>query len=86
MTELYRFQKRGVAALQWFVGDRGAALLADDPGLGKTVQILEYVHRHLRRKTVVVVCPATVKTNWKREAATKYRLRAVVLSDRKSVV
>jgi len=49
------------------------AVLADDMGLGKTIQALAWL-MHLREKTPgagpsLVVCPASVVDNWRREAA-----------------
>jgi SWI/SNF-related matrix-associated actin-dependent regulator 1 of chromatin subfamily A len=41
-------------------------LLADEPGLGKTVQVAEVVNR-TRPAGVRVVCPASLRLNWARE-------------------
>lgn len=59
---LYPFQKTGVEFLS--LATKGA-LLADDQGIGKTVQALVALPSGER---VVVVCPATVKYNWRKEA------------------
>lgn len=42
------------------------ALLADQPGLGKTLQAIAAVER-LNLKLVLVVCPASVRSNWLKE-------------------
>lgn len=42
------------------------ALLGDEPGLGKTLQAIDAVER-LSLKTVLVVCPASVRLNWLQE-------------------
>lgn len=42
------------------------ALLADQPGLGKTLQAIAAVEK-LRLKLVLVVCPASVRSNWLKE-------------------
>lgn len=59
---LYPYQKVGVH----FV-DRagGRCLIADAPGLGKTVQAIAYSQLH-KLKTIIV-CPLSVVVNWQRE-------------------
>ena len=78
-TELYPYQKEGVRVLR----DRdGTALLADEVGLGKTLQSLYYCWRYLPRDEggpIVVVVPAHLKTVWKRQAQQHLELRAEVL-------
>jgi len=63
--ELYPFQRKGVAFLET---KRGRALIADEMGLGKTVQALAWWQLHRDKIPVVVVVPASLKLNWKREA------------------
>ena len=60
--DLYPYQKLGVK----FV-DRagGRALIADAPGLGKTVQAIGFAQLH-NLKTLIV-CPLSVVPNWKKE-------------------
>lgn len=65
--QLYPYQQAGVD----FLAGRKAALLADDPGLGKTVQAIRACDAAMVLK-VLVICPAGVLENWKREIA-KYR-------------
>lgn len=66
MTELFPYQVEGAA----FLAKVGRGLLADEPGLGKTAQAIVACDRigfadgPLR---VVVICPASVVENWKRE-------------------
>lgn len=70
------FQRAGIKyAIDRFHGNgmskRNAVLIADDMGLGKTVQalgILNQDHR-LRDLRVLIVCPASLKLNWRDEAA-----------------
>jgi len=73
---LYPFQREGV---RW-LAPREAALLADEQGLGKTVQLLIAAPEGA---AVLAVVPAIVKGNWIREAR-RWRpdLRPVMLSGR----
>lgn len=65
--DLYPFQRAGVK----FLSTARRALLADEPGSGKSVQSIRGIMELTRRGEAVfpllVVCPNTIKTNWKRE-------------------
>lgn len=59
------FQLRGVE----FIDEVDCrALIADDPGLGKTVQALTWCQLHCKERPVLVVCPSAVKISWQRMA------------------
>jgi len=58
------YQKEGVAFIE---SRKGRGLIADVPGLGKTLQALLWTHLHPELRPVYVVCPASVKLNWLRE-------------------
>jgi len=65
-ARLYPYQVDGVA----FLAGRGRALLADDMGLGKTLQAIAaayWLHRNENVERVLVVCPASLKFQWRRE-------------------
>jgi len=63
---LYRFQKKGVEFIQ---SRKGRALVADDMGLGKTVQALAWLALNPTTAfPAIVVCPASIKLAWEREA------------------
>ena len=65
--DLFPHQRAGVQ----FLATARRALLADEPGLGKTAQAIRALAEIQSRGTPVfpalVVCPNTVKKNWKRE-------------------
>ena len=54
-----------------------AALVADDVGLGKTIEaglvVQELLLRH-RARTVLIVCPASLCVKWRDEMAEKFGL------------
>ena len=65
-TELLPYQLDGVA----FAAGAGRAVLADDMGLGKTIQgigVAELLSRHASITKVLVVCPASLKSQWRLE-------------------
>jgi len=63
--ELMRFQTKGV----FFIDKNdGNALLADEQGLGKTIQSLAWLQMHPEKRPVIIVVPASVKLNWLKEA------------------
>jgi len=65
-TELLPYQLDGVA----FAVGAGRAILADDMGLGKTIQGIgaaELLAREASSSKVLIVCPASVKSQWRGE-------------------
>ena len=56
------FQKAGIA----YACDRKNTLIGDEMGLGKTIQAIGVINV-TTPKTVLVVCPASLKLNWKIE-------------------
>jgi superfamily II DNA or RNA helicase len=65
-TELLPYQLDGIA----FAAGRGRAVLADEMGLGKTIQgvgVAEFLARHAGVERVLVVCPASLKAQWRAE-------------------
>jgi SWI/SNF-related matrix-associated actin-dependent regulator 1 of chromatin subfamily A len=60
---LYPHQIDGVA----FLIHKGRAILGDDMGLGKTRQAIVAMNEAAPEGTVLVICPASLKLNWRRE-------------------
>lgn len=63
--KLYKYQKAGVSFIDKL---NGRVLLGDEMGLGKTPQALAWCQLHEKRIPIVIVCPASLKLNWKKEA------------------
>jgi len=59
----FGYQKAGVA----FAVSRPSTLIADEPGLGKTCQAIGVVNCLPDAKRILVICPASLKENWRRE-------------------
>jgi len=65
-TILYPYQKEGVGRIV----ETRRILLADEMGLGKTVQTIaaaEVFSRHLGVNSVLIICPTSLKYQWKKE-------------------
>jgi SWI/SNF-related matrix-associated actin-dependent regulator 1 of chromatin subfamily A len=77
-ANLYPYQKDGI---QFLETKNGRAIIGDDMGLGKTIQALGWLQ--LRKKDVLpalVVCPASLKLNWAREALKFTDLEPVIIN------
>ena len=58
------YQKAGIE----FASIRPAVLIADEMGLGKTIQAIGFLNRYwMEIKSVLIVCPASLRINWQRE-------------------
>jgi SNF2-related domain/SWIM zinc finger len=65
-VEILPYQLDGIA----FAAGAGRAILADDMGLGKTLQgigMAELLAREAGIRKVLIVCPASVKSQWRSE-------------------
>jgi superfamily II DNA or RNA helicase len=63
---LYLYQRKGAL----FAAKAGRSLLADDMGLGKTIQAIaavEMLARTVGLERVLIVCPTSLKHQWKQE-------------------
>jgi SWI/SNF-related matrix-associated actin-dependent regulator 1 of chromatin subfamily A len=79
----YHYQDKGIARgleLKRFIN-------ADEPGTGKTIQsigtALAFEQSGINPWPCLIICPATLKENWRREIEEKFtNKRAVILSDK----
>jgi SWI/SNF-related matrix-associated actin-dependent regulator 1 of chromatin subfamily A len=57
------YQRAGIA----YALSRSGTLIADEMGLGKTIQAIGVVNGDASIRSVLVVCPASLRLNWARE-------------------
>lgn len=77
-TELFPFQKNGIA----YALKKQRLIIGDQPGLGKTAQAIATLEA-AGCKCILVICPATLKTNWKIEIEQIWtNKKALILSDK----
>lgn len=70
-ADLYPYQKDGVHFLQLIANQGLGCILGDEMGLGKTIQVITLVlaEKTAGRGPSLVVTPATLLENWRRELA-----------------
>lgn len=73
--KLRPYQRVGIHLIEKF---NGHVLLADEQGLGKTLQVLEWLRRHPEKRPVIIVCPASVKYVWEDQARDHCNLRTII--------
>jgi SNF2 family DNA or RNA helicase len=68
-AELFTYQKSGVRFLSYIADQSLGCILADEMGLGKTLQIIGLLASEKRMDRVpnLIICPATLLENWRRE-------------------
>lgn len=57
------YQRAGIA----YALGRKNTLIGDEMGLGKTIQAIGYINARPEISKVLIICPASLKINWKRE-------------------
>lgn len=65
-TPLYPYQKEGIR----FAFAKGRSIIADEMGLGKTIQAIgtaELMRKEKLIQSALIVCPTSLKYQWKRE-------------------
>ena len=68
-TELFNYQEVGVLFLATVARESLGCILADEMGLGKTLQVISLlsIEKAEKRGPNLIVCPATLLENWRRE-------------------
>lgn len=77
-TKLYPYQKEGIR----FAFRAGKSIIADEMGLGKTIQAIgaaELMKAHRFISSVLIVCPTSLKYQWKKEIERFTDSKAVVV-------
>ena len=67
---VFPYQARGVQEIIMRLHQYSCALLADEQGLGKTIQIakvIEDINKIEKDKKFLIICPASLKLNWVKE-------------------
>ncbi|CAG0955231.1 hypothetical protein ANRL3_00508 [Anaerolineae bacterium] len=77
----YPFQKAGIA----YALKNKRTFITDSPGLGKTIQALGTMELAQAYPTLVV-CPAAVKINWKREAERCLKNKFIFIVDARTTI
>ena len=63
--KLMPFQSIGVRFIEKTMGK---TLIADDMGLGKSIEVLAYLRLHPELRPVLIIAPTSLKINWMHEA------------------
>lgn len=77
-TRLYPYQKEGIR----FAFRAGKSIIADEMGLGKTIQAIgtaELMRKHNLISSVLIICPTSLKYQWKKELERFTDAKAVVV-------
>ena len=74
--DLHPYQIEGVGFL---LGRNGCGLIGDEVGLGKSNISISYIH-YTDMVPALVVCPASIKTNWSREIKKWTNRKSIILS------
>lgn len=80
-TDPYFFQKLGIYRMVHRY--KGRVLLADDVGLGKSLQSLYAAKYFKHERPIIIVCPNAVKYSWEAEVRKHTRWRSIVLEGTK---
>lgn len=65
-SPLFNYQIEGISTINYY---KGRCLLADEQGIGKTAQVIGWLH-HTQAYPSLIICPASLKLNWEEEIKT----------------
>lgn len=77
LREPFPYQRNGIA----YAIDKRRCIFGDQPGLGKTGQAIAATIG-VQSKCILVICPATLRENWKREWKIWTGRESLILTDR----
>ena len=63
-NKLFPFQAQGIA---FGIEKKGRILLADEMGIGKTIQAIGIAYIYRSNWPLLIICPASLKLNWRKE-------------------
>jgi len=76
--EMYPYQRVGT---EFLVVSGGRAIIADSPGLGKSIEALAYI-KYMGYKRTLIVCPASVKFAWEGEIKKWTQLSSIIIDSK----
>src|SRR5271166_1606631 len=79
MTKPKHYQRAGVAFIE---RRHGRAIIGDELGLGKSLEALLWLNRNPELRPAIIVCPASLKWNWDKEARKHFGWCAEILEGR----
>ena len=65
--DLFPYQELCVAYMEEVYKEGKGILIADELGLGKTIETIAWLSMHKEIRPAMIICPASVKQNWYRE-------------------
>ena len=80
-TKPFEFQKAGVVLINQF---NGRVILADQMGLGKTLQALLYLQNYRNKCPAIVVCPSTAKWVWMGQAKEHVGMKSRIINGKQA--
>lgn len=72
-NNLFDFQKTGI---QFGIERKGRVLIADEMGIGKTIQAIGIAYHFKSDWPLLIICPSSLKLNWKNEIMKWIELKA----------
>lgn len=74
-----------LAGVKWGNDHDGRFLITDEPGLGKSAQALGWLTLHPEALPALVVCPSTLRLNWKGEIEKFTGLKTLIMTAKSSL-